>query len=283
MTLRAFGALLCAGFCVRVSAGLLSLAGLLPDSSTSGMGWPWHATDAWSLLSDASVLLIVSVVMALWLRRFVRNGGDGWDLRLWPIVAAAALLFALPERQVTVLRLDDSESTVDIVSLGPLVLLVVLARQLALTRRHDPQPDRRSARAIALGGAVALLVAISYQPLHPLTAEDLGGDARAVDFQLLNEGLAARLRSVDVVSDGASAVATELDRIGSAGRPLGDGRLARGDRLNVVVRLAPPVCRGASRRAAATIVSAIEVHIDTLGLARTQRFDVSPPARLRCR
>lgn len=286
---RTLAALIVSTLGVRLAVGLMGSVGFLPEDSVD-TSWPLPAEDVWALATDLSLVLITSVALALCLRWYMERNEPEWDLRFWPLAAVAALLFAVGEQRIAV----GGRVMVDVGFIA-FVVLVVVARQLAPVPRTSDRRGRSSSTVLGVGGAVALLVAMTYQPLHPLAFDSSRSqtepihDGHGLYFNLASAGVGgARVRSIDVVGDGRAATLVEVDHQHDHGavssyRPLAGGvSVLRGELLGIRVRVAPSACRG-ERRAVSTAVSAIEVHLDTLGLARTQRFEVDPPARLRCR
>lgn len=300
MTVRTFGALIVAAFGVAIGSALLSVVGLLPESAISGdLAWPWPITGPWALLANLGQLAIFSVATASMLRLYVRGGDDDWDLRLWPVAVAASLLALFPDPDVEVGRFSFSSG-----GLVAFALLVVVARQLALTTESPATRPRRHAFALRLGAVLLLLASFSYQPLHPLSSAfegresdanfDIGadgtGDRRALEFMLGNDGVGTMtVRSLQAVGRGVHDVQLQAHGAGFGAadsfdgfyRPVAVERIGRGDTFAGRMRFGTATCRGGSVSAVAT-VTGLDVSYETLGIARTQRLVIEPPARLRC-
>ena len=154
--------------------------------------------------------------------------------------------------------------------------------------------------------ALALLAAtFSYGPLHPLSAtfelrstsswtivaKPRHRDPRTLDFLLANDhdDEPVLLRSVRVAGLPAGAAAPverayvhktpRGPRIGSYG-PTAGIPLDRGTLLLLRARLSPAACASPRR---SYRVTRVEARFEALGVERTQRFDVAPPAVLSCR
>ncbi len=274
---------------------VLPLVALHLQSGADLLGPPSGAVGDWPLAVAAIRGAFVCWVLAWSLRRCVRDWTDGWDVRLWPaaLACAAALLLAP-----------------DGVYLGfvGIVLLVIVARYAAIVPRPAPRwrPRRWERVAVALGVASAAVVALAYQPLHPLASAFDGrrSDARfGIDsgahphgqpgfgFMLGNEGIAGMaVRSLQPIGLGARDVEVVTDRRGTypAGslrgpyRPVATAQIARGATFTGSLRLTQDACRRENRHPAVEVL-ALEVRYETLGMTRTQRLAIAPPAQLTCR
>ncbi len=269
---------------ILVALGLVAVSGLrlLPDTATDGTSRPWEADGVWPLAADLGYGLLFGFALAWTIRVAVRGRRDGWDLRLWPIACAVALATASDPKQP---------------GATALVLIVVVARQIALTPASGVRPRRSATMVIAASTAALLIATFTYQPFHPLLAtfpghrnqlmaNDYGfgssrhSPARALRFQLENAGIGTvMVRSLHVVGPNARLLRMEGLESLPAGHPL-DRNSSFGGR----VRLSEAACRtdAARDRIPSASVDALVVRVKTLGLVRTQRFEVKPSADLFC-
>jgi hypothetical protein len=259
-----------------------SVLRLVPDGVvSSGPGWTWPITDAWSLGANAGVALLYGYSFAWVLRRAVRSRSWTWDLRLWPVAFAMALATAL-------------EPT--LAGLTGFTLVVVVAQAVVL--RPASEAGRRSTTelvATVAAAALMLVLTLSYQPLHPLLAAFPGQDSRMMSlsfgpadprdpllgFAFENGGTG----TVTVRSVHATGRNVGLLDVASYGLPFARMTLPRGAIAQGGLRLSKATCAtpAARRRIPLVTIDGLEVRVETLGLVRTQRFDVDPPADLYCR
>lgn len=262
-------------------AGVASLQ-LIPEEGWDGTkGGPWPIDGAWALAADAGWGLLFGFALAYGMRVAVRGWSDSWDVRLWPIACATALAITSP----------------GISGLGSLALVVIVTRQHALRPAAAAPRSRRVAAAIAAGTAALLVATFTYQPFHPLLAafpghrnqlmpNDYGfgssrhSPARAVRFQLENAGFGTvMVRSLHVVGPNARLLRIEGLESLPTGHPLD-----RNSSLGGRVWLSKAACAtdAARYRIPSASVDALVVQVETLGLVRTQRFELKPSADLFC-
>jgi len=296
MTLATLLAVLFCGVALSLAMGLLSLVGLAPQSS--GSEWPFPAVDAWSLLADAAYLSLSCFLIAWVVRRAVRDWSADWDVRLGPVAFAAAI------------GSDAISAGSDGSNLAAFALVVVVGRQVALMPAPALRwnPGRPVSALLALAVVVLAAAAASYQPFHPLssafegrpsdTSFAVGGLAdrrfaeREHEFMLGNDGIAGMtVRSIRPIGDEPSAVAIVTHRtgvrsassLGAFERPVGVEHIGRGTTFSGRMRLTAATCLDPIRGSRLVRVTALDVRYTALGLTRTQRLAIDPPARLRCR
>jgi len=253
---------------------------LLPVGVLGGVpGGTWPITDAWSLTASAGVALLHGYAFAWVLRTAVR--ARIWDLRLGPVACAMALATA-------------SDST--FAGLTALTLVIVLARAVAL-RPVSAAGQRPTSGLVktAVAAALMLVLTLSYQPLHPLMAAFPGQNNGMMSLSLGPEGSYVRLLgfafengrtgTVTVRSVRATGRKVKLLDVESYGVPFAGMTLPRGATVQGGLRLSKATCAtpAARRQIPPVTIDGLEVRVETLGLVRTQRFDVDPPADLYCR
>lgn len=265
---------------------------LLPSEAAWGqLGWPWPVTDAWSFAGNLGQALLVGFAFAWLLRVGVRRASRNADLRLWPAAAAMALVLASRPLEGDGLAL--------------LALLVVVAKAVALKPRATERAPHRPAvtAAIAVGAGVLLIASFAYQPTHPLIVafaarqnplsqyqlDPLKPPDRRLGFTVTNEGLGdATVTSIRATGAPSApmdvAKTAELDAVVTGGRPLAGTTLLHGQTLHGKLVLPRAACEQLPLVDAvpAVVVYGLEMRVETLGMVRTQRFDVVPPARLFC-
>jgi hypothetical protein len=249
----------------------------------------------WAWLSYATKAALACGLFAWALRLCTRGWTDDWDLRLWPVTDAIAIALASPG--------DDGA-----LSLAGCALVVVVARNVALVPRPAPRwrPPPWQRAAVIAGIAIVAVAALAYRPFHPLSAAfqgrdsdtsfgfGTGGDpARAsteLAFTIGNEGLAAvTVRSIHAFDEAPADVdvmthrtdVTTARSLAGLHRPVGMERIAPGDQLQAWLKLSNASCRGPDR-VRRDEVRELVVRYETLGLIRTQRLPIDPPALLRC-
>ena len=282
MAFRTLAAVIVASIVFSLVGVLVYEANVLPNGAASGelLGWPWPAEDAWSFAADLGQALIFGFVLAWFLRFYMRNT-DGSDLRLWPVVVAVVI---------------SAPATRGLEWLAGFALIVVVARAVAWQPCATParRPSRPAKIALALGAALLVLTSFSYQPLHPLLATFSDRDNPLMDtslgvvdsnrmlgFVLRNEGMGATtVRSVRVVGWETSLV----DVVGRHSQTVVGTVLDRGEELTGSFVVGRTTCRTAAARDhfPTAYVDALEVRVQTLGIERTQRFDIEPNAALNC-
>ncbi len=262
----------------------LSFVGLAP-SDADRLLWPWPSDDGiWALAANVACLALWCSALAWSARRCVRDWTDDHDLRLWPIGLAGALA-------------TEPSSATAVTGLAAFALVVVVARQVALTPRPAPRwrPSRVQRVAVIVACVALAVAALSYQALHPLSAsfENRGSPAgmsiwssngdRSLHFQLGNDGTSAlTVRGIDVADVAARSATVEVrGMVDTAAGSLVGQRIARGQTFRGDVTLTQSGCRDARTNGHATIYG-LDVRYETLGMTRTQWLPVDPPARLRC-
>lgn len=266
---------------------VLSLGGLQdPDP----LHWSADPSDGWALLAEAVPTAFACCLLAWVARGYVRIWTDDWDLRLGPM----ALAFAL-----TLNPLAHEASA----GAGGFVLAVIVARKVALSPRPAPhrQPSRRVRVAAILGVLGLALFALGFRALHPLSAAfesrpsdarfGIAGDAqnpngaRSLDFMLGNDGISTlTVRSIHAVGVEPAVMAVRLRRDDSWSSVARAEPVALGHDETATGALRPShaTCRDAGRDASWS-VRALDVRYEALGMTRTQRLAIDPPALLRCR
>jgi hypothetical protein len=238
----------------------------------------WQVTDAWSFTANLGVALVFGYAFAVMLRWAVRTRPAAWDLKLWPVACTMALATVSGE---------------GIAALTAFVLIVVAAKAVSLLpAAADRRRPRNAVMATTAAGAVALLVVtFSYQPLHPLLASFTGRDDPLSSISLGSQEPLGRYLAFAFDNAGADAVVVRSIRpvgvnVGALDVvPYGGLRtIPRGATAQGALRLSDKACarKAVRHRIPPVRIVALEVRVETLGLVRTQRFDVDPPAELYC-
>jgi hypothetical protein len=147
----------------------------------------------------------------------------------------------------------------------------------------------------AVGAVASLAVTFSYQPLHPLLASFTGRDDPLSSISLGSQEPLGRYLAFAFDNAGADAVVVRsirpvganvrsLDVVPYGGMQWTGRTISRGATAQGALRLSDAACakRAVHRRIPPVRIVELEVRVETLGLVRTQRFDVSPPAELYC-
>jgi len=267
---------------IGASALLLGASSLrlVPVGVLGGVpGGTWPITDAWSLTASAGVALLYGYAFAWVLRSAVRS--RMWELRLGPVACTMALATA-------------SDST--FACLTAFTLVVVVARAVAL-RRASAAGQRPTSGLVkmAVAAGLMLVLTLSYQPLHPLLAAFPGQNNGMMSLSLEPEDSYVRLLGFAFENGGTGTVTVRSLRatgrrvrlldVESYGLPFAGMTLRRGVTVQGGLRLSKATCAtpAARRRIPPVTVDGLEVRVETLGLVRTQRFDVDPPADVYCR
>ncbi|HEX7290247.1 MAG TPA: hypothetical protein VF250_03880 [Conexibacter sp.] len=256
---------------------------LFPEGGVAVAGnWTWQVTDAWSLTANLGVALLFGYAFAVVLRWAVRTRPAAWDLKLWPVACTMALA---------------TGSGDGVAGLTAFVLIVVVARAVCLLPASADRWRPRSTvvATTAVGAAALLVVTFSYQPLHPLLASFTGRNDPLSSISLGSQQPLGRYLAFAFDNAGADAVivrsirpvgvnARVLDVVPYGGMRWTGRTISRGTTAQGALRLSDAACaRPALRRRIPPVrIVGLEVRFETLGLVRTQHFDVSPPAELYC-
>jgi hypothetical protein len=275
-------ALLAGAITARIALWTVESLQLLPQNIVVARGVPWPATDAWSLAADAGVALLIGYACAWWLQLMVRlRTSRAWDLRLWPVACAVALATATETAGPTA------------ASLTGLALIVVVAQAVAL--RPASAKRRATTATTAVVAALLLAATLSYQPLNPLLATFSGQENQLMSLSFGPQESSSRLLAFAFENGGIDTIAVHsIHPIGTNVKLLDVDRyapaftsdtLARGAVLQGSLRLSRASCatEAARRRIPPVTVTRVDVRVTTLGMVRTQRFDVKPAVDLYCR
>jgi hypothetical protein len=275
---------------------MLSLAEPFDDGHDV-FGWPLPVVDGWSLLADVARLSIACALLTLGLQAAVHRIVPGWTLRRGPIALTIAFAW---------IPFPGSATIVSI------ALIAVAVRAFGLAPAPSPRWSIRHRALAGLAVTPALLLGLAYQPLHPLVIESdvlaFFGDTTAVRLEASRRS--SRSLSFLVLNDGPSDVTLQSIRprppvgedwlAGNAealfvasgqqiidpssgyekAQPIAGTTLAPGEDRFVTIELRADACRGQQRRLVQ--VAHVEARLKTLGIERTQRFDVEPEIDIHC-
>ncbi len=241
------------------------------DSASSGLvaaGWPWLRDGWWEAAASVWPALLHGGVYAFALAWVAKRRG-GWHVHPLPLLIAFVLAAPAPGWA------DEAGAFFWLV-------LWVVVQQWGLQRSPaDPRWNR--ATAIAAGAtAVALAVAtLSYQPLHPLSAEAREAGARTVAFRLEVDGAAGArllsLRTADQKPLGRfGAFVVRFDDPATLGR-----RLSRGTVVTGHVVMPRAWCSGGNW--AQLSIDSLIARVAVLGAERTQRIALARSVPIGCR
>ena len=147
-----------------------------------------------------------------------------------------------------------------------------------------PGPERLGWVRTALITAFAAALSIAPTGAHP------HGQA-SFAFMLGNEGIAGMaVRALQPVGLGTRDVEVVVQRRGTHAahslrdlyRPAGTAQIGRGATFTGFLQLTQEACRREGRHLAVDVL-ALDVRYETLGMTRTQRLAIDPPAQLTCR
>jgi len=276
------GTLFLAGLCsiplVALEVGALVALGIVPaqfatvdaaSSSADGLSasaWPWLRDGLWATAAGIWPQLLHGAAFALAFAFVARRRG-GWRARPWPLIVAFAVVAPGP--------LAGGEGG------GAFWLILwVVARQWGLTR--EPAGRRWSTAwraAAAVAGAVLAVATLTYQPLHPFSAEGSPSAARTISFRLSVEGKAGArllaLRAGEEPLGRFGSLVVRLDDPAVRGR-----RLAAGTDVAGQIVMPRRWCTGGNY--AELSLESITARVAVLGVERTQRIPLREPARIGC-
>ncbi|HKG39643.1 MAG TPA: hypothetical protein VKB25_11685 [Conexibacter sp.] len=256
---------------------------LFPEGGVSATGsWTRQVTDAWSLTANLGVALLFGYAFAIVLRSAVRTRPAAWDLKLWPVACTMALA-------------TGSDGGTAGLTAFALIVVVAKAVSLRLTSADRRRPRNAVVATTAICAIALLILTFSYQPLHPLLASFTGRSDPLSSLSLDSQEPLGRFLAFAFDNAGADAVvvrsirpvgtnARELDVVPYGGVRWAGRTIPRGATAQGALRLSDEACaKGALRhRIPPVTIVGLEVRVETLGLVRTQRFDVSPSAALYC-
>lgn len=242
------------------------------DHRGSGLvvtGWPWLRVGWWEAAAAVWPALLHGGAYAVALAWVAKRRG-GWHVQPLPLLIAFVLAAPAPGWA------DEATSVFWLV-------LWVVVRQWGLERSPAGLPPWNRTTAIAAGAAgVALAVAtLSYQPLHPLSAEAREAGARTVAFRLEVDGAAGArllsLRAADQEPLGRfGAFVVRFDDPATLGR-----RLSRGTVVTGQIVMPRAWCTGGN--SVSTSIDSLLARVAVLGTERTQRIALTRWVPIGCR